>query len=49
MTLGLMIYNQATLRYHYGYSNAVGVILLVMGLLTLYTVSRIFRTDTVTH
>lgn len=45
MSLGLMIYNQATLRYRYGYANTVGVILLVMGLLTFYLVSRIFRTQ----
>jgi ABC-type Fe3+ transport system permease subunit len=43
MSLGLMIYNQAMLRYRYGYSNAVGVVLLVMGLLAFYGVSRLFR------
>ncbi|MBI3243146.1 MAG: sugar ABC transporter permease [Chloroflexi bacterium] len=43
MSLGLMIYNQATVRYKYGYANAVGVILLVMGLLAFYLVSRAFR------
>lgn len=43
MSLGLMIYNQATVRYKYGYANAVGVILLIMGLLAFYLVSRAFR------
>lgn len=43
MSLGLMIYNQATLRYRYGYSNAVGVSLLIMGLLAFFLVSRILR------
>jgi raffinose/stachyose/melibiose transport system permease protein len=43
MSLGLMIFNQATIRYEYGYSNAVGVVLLIMGLVTFYGVARIFR------
>lgn len=43
MSLGLMIYNQAATRYRYGYANTVGVVLLVMGLLTFYLVSRAFR------
>ncbi len=43
MSLGLMIYNQATVRYKFGYANAVGVILLIMGLLAFYLVSRAFR------
>jgi raffinose/stachyose/melibiose transport system permease protein len=42
MSLGLMIFNQATVRYEYGYSNAVGVVLLAMGLVTFYGVSRLF-------
>lgn len=43
MSLGLMIYNQAATRYRYGYANTVGVILLVMGLLAFYVVSRAFK------
>jgi raffinose/stachyose/melibiose transport system permease protein len=43
MSLGLMIFNQATIRYEYGYSNAVGVVLLIMGLVTFYGLARLFR------
>jgi raffinose/stachyose/melibiose transport system permease protein len=43
MSLGLMIFNQATARYEYGYSNAVGMVLLAMGLATFYGVTRLFR------
>lgn len=43
MSLGLLIYNQATVRFASGYSNAIGVVLLVMGLLTFVLVSRVFR------
>jgi len=48
MSLGLLIYNQATVRYHYGYSNAVGVVLLILGLVAFYIVARASRvTETV--
>lgn len=43
MSLGLLIYNQATIRFNSGYSNTIGVVLLVMGLLTFVLVSRAFR------
>ena len=43
MSLGVLIYNQATVRFDSGYSNAIGVVLLAMGLLTFYLVSRTFR------
>ena len=44
MSLGLLIYNQATIRFNSGYSNTIGVVLLIMGLLTFVLVSRAFRT-----
>ncbi len=43
MSLGLLIYNYATVRFSSGYSNAIGVVLLIMGLLTFVLVTRIFR------
>jgi len=43
MSLGVLIYNQATVRFDSGYSNTIGVVLLVMGLLTFFLVSRLFR------
>lgn len=43
MSLGLMIYKQATLRYQYGYSNAIGVVLLILGLSTIFIVTRAFK------
>ncbi|MGH2382781.1 MAG: carbohydrate ABC transporter permease [Candidatus Limnocylindria bacterium] len=43
MSLGLLIYNQATIRFNSGYSNTIGVVLLVMGLLTFVIVSRVFH------
>jgi len=42
MSLGLLIYNQATVRYEYGYANTVGVILLLMGLAMFFLVSKTF-------
>jgi len=42
MSLGLLIYNQATVRYRYGYANTVGVILLLMGLIVFFLVSKAF-------
>lgn len=42
MSLGLLIYREASVNYRYGSSNAIGVVLLVMGLAAFYLVSRIF-------
>lgn len=42
MSLGLLIYREASVGYRYGSSNAIGVVLLVMGLSAFYVVSRVF-------
>lgn len=42
VSLGLLIYNQATSRSRVGYANAIGVVLLVMGLIAFYGISRAF-------
>lgn len=42
MSLGLLIYNAASVKYEYGSSNAAGVVLLAMGLATFLAVSRMF-------
>lgn len=43
MSLGLLIYNLATVRFNAGYANAIGVVLLVMGLLAFVLIARLFR------
>lgn len=43
MSLGVLIYNQATVRFNAGYSNAIGVVLLGMGLLAFVLLARVFR------
>ena len=43
MSLGLLIFNEANTRYHYGYANAIGVILAIMGFLVFWVVARRLR------
>lgn len=43
MSLGLLIYNLATVRFNSGYANAIGVVLLIMGLLAFVLLARAFR------
>jgi raffinose/stachyose/melibiose transport system permease protein len=43
MSLGLLIYNQAAVRFRFGYANAAGVVLLLMGLAAFFVVSRLLR------
>ncbi len=43
MSLGLLIYNEAGLRFEFGSANAVGVVLLVMGLLAFFLIGWLFR------
>lgn len=45
MSLGLLIYNLATVRFNSGYANAIGVVLLVMGLLAFVLIARLFRVN----
>jgi fucose transport system permease protein len=49
MSLGLLIYREATSHYAAGYSNAIGVVLLGIGLMTFVFVSRTMRSDTGDH
>lgn len=50
ITLGLpqYLYEVALSQYNYGYSNAIGVILIIMGLSIVYTITKIFKFGT-TH
>ena len=45
MSLGLLIYNLATVRFNAGYANAIGVVLLIMGLLAFVLIARVFRVN----
>ena len=42
-TLGFMLYNEAFVSSHLGYSQAIGVFLFVVGLLGMLVIRRIFR------
>ena len=45
MTLSVMMVNAITNTMSYGYANAIGVILIVLGVVTMQLGSRIFRMD----
>lgn len=43
MNLPLLVYKSAMINNNYGYANAVGTLLIIAGLLTVFLISRLFR------